>query len=176
MNNKQIDNVHYIDVVTPMYNLNKYSDNYSKTSGILHKYCKDVTAIHNHDIISAFNVNNATNRSFNLKRKITSKTSNDGIKNVEIMIPFKYVSIFWKTFEMFLINCEINLDLNWSKICVIVANYADQATTFSIVVVFEFEFYLIWISKVSISVVTLSTQDNAKLLEQLKSGFKGVTN
>ena len=77
---------------------------------------------------------------------------------------------------MFLINCEINLDLNWSKICVIVPNYADQATTFSIVVIFEFEFYFIWISIVSISVVTLSTQDNAKLLEQWKSGFKGVAN
>ena len=94
MNNKQIDNAHYIDVVTPMYNLNEYNDNYSKTSGILHKYCKDVTAVHNHDIISAFNVNNVTNRSFNLKRKITSKIINDGIKNVEIMIPFKHVSIF----------------------------------------------------------------------------------
>ena len=44
---------------------------------------------------------------------------------------------------MFLINCEINLGLNWAKNCVIVANNADQATTFSIVVVFEFEIYLI---------------------------------
>ena len=176
MNNKQIDNAHYIDVVTPMYNLKEYSDNYSKTSGILHKYCKDVTAAYNHDIISALNANNASNRSFNLKRKITSKTSNDGIKDVEIMIPFKHVSIFWRIFEMFLINCETNLDLNWSKNCVIVANDADEATTFSIVVVFEFEFYLVWISILSTSVVTSSTQDNVKLLEQLKSGFKGVTN
>ena len=158
-----------------MYNLKKYSDNYSKTSGVFHKYCKDVTAVNSHDIISAFNVNNATNRSFNVKRKITSKTSNNGIKNVELMISFKHVSIFWRTFEMFLINCEINLGLNWAKNCVIVANNADQATTFSIVVVFEFEIYLIWISIVSISLVTLSTQHNAKLLEQLKCGFKGVT-
>ena len=159
-----------------MYNLNEYSDNYSETTGILYKYCKDVTAVNNDDIISAFNANSDTNRSFIHKRKITSKTSNDGIKNVEIMIPFKHVSIFWKTFEMFLINCKINLDLNCSKNYVIVANNADQATTFSIIIVFEFEFNLIWISIVSISVVTLSTQDNVKLLEQLKSGFKGVTN
>ena len=157
-----------------MYNLNEYSDNYSETTGILYKYCKDVTAVNNDDIISAFNANSDTNRSFIHKRKITSKTSNDGIKNVEIMIPFKHVSIFWRTFEMSLINCETNFDLNWSS--VIVANNADEATTFSIVVVFEFEFYLVWISILSTSVVTSSTQDNVKLLEQLKSGFKGVTN
>ena len=61
-----------------------------------------------------------------------------------------------------LINCEISLDLNWSENCVIVAtNVAAQATTFSIP---DTKFY--------IPVITLSTQDNAKLLEQLKSNFK----
>ena len=63
---------------------------------------------------------------------------------------------------MSLINCEINLDLNWSEKCVIVANnVAAPATTFSLTD-----------TKLFVPVVTLSTQDNAKLLEKLKSGFK----
>ena len=49
-----------------------------------------------------------------------------------LMIPLKYLSSFWRTLEMPLINCEINLDLNWSKNCIIVANNVDKATTFSI--------------------------------------------
>ena len=60
-----------------------------------------------------------------------------------------------------LINCEIHTDLNWSKNCVILTNNEDLATTFSITD-----------TKLYVPVVTLSTQDNAKLLEQLKSGFK----
>ena len=60
-----------------------------------------------------------------------------------------------------LINCEISLDLNWSGNCVIVANNANQDTKFSIT---DTKFY--------VPVAALSTQDNTKLLEQLKSGFK----
>ena len=82
-------------------------------------------------------------------------------KNIEIMATLKYLSNFWRTLEMSFINCEINLDLSWSKNCIIVANNADKATTF-----------LITDTKLYAPVATLSTQYNAKLLEQLKSGFK----
>ena len=65
-----------------------------------------------------------------------------------------------------LINCEINLDLNWSEKCVIVAtNVAAQETIFS-------RTY----TKIYVPVVTLLTQNNAKLLEELKSGFKRTIN
>ena len=50
------------------------------------------------------------------------------------MVPLKYLSKFWRTFEMPLNNCELDLDLNWSTKCVIVAtDVAAQATTFSII-------------------------------------------
>ena len=62
---------------------------------------------------------------------------------------------------MSLINCEINLDLIWSKNCVILANNSDQATTFSIAD-----------TKLYVPIVTLSAQDNENLLEHLKSGFE----
>ena len=55
-------------------------------------------------------------KSFKSKVKITGKTPNDGnTKNVEIIVPLKYLSNFWSTIEMPLINCEVNLILTWSK-------------------------------------------------------------
>ena len=67
---------------------------------------------------------------------------------------------------MIFINCEVNLDLNWSKNCVIVATaVANQGATFSITE-----------TKLYVTVVTFLTQGGAKRLEQLKSGFKRTIN
>ena len=58
--------------------------------------------------------------SFKSKTKITGKTPNDGNeKDAEIMVPLKYLNNFWRTLEMPLINCEVNLILTWSSTCVI---------------------------------------------------------
>ena len=89
INNTEIDNAEYIDIVMPMYNLIEYSDNYSKTSGSLWQYCKEIPAVDNAGNIVAFNGANATG-SFNLKTKITGQTNNDGRMDVEIMVPLKY--------------------------------------------------------------------------------------
>ena len=109
----------------PMYNLIEYSDNYSKTSGSLWQYCKDIPAVDNNNAIVNFAENNATD-SFNFKVKMTGQTGDDGTKNVEIMVPLKYLSNFWRTLEMPLINCEINLILTWSTNYVIVSNSEDE--------------------------------------------------
>ena len=70
---------------------------------------------------------------FNIKQKITGQTGNNGTKNVEIIVPLKYLSNFWRDFEISLSNCEINLSLNWPENCVMVTTkLADQATKFSI--------------------------------------------
>ena len=90
----------------PIYNLIEYSDNYSKTSGSLWQYCKEIPAVNDDGDIVDFNGANATD-SFNFKTKITGQTNDDGIINVEIMVPLKYQSNFWRTLEMHLINCEI---------------------------------------------------------------------
>ena len=82
------------------------------------------------------------------------------------MIPLKYLSNFWRTLEMSLINCEVNLILTWSSTCVIVStNIVNQGATFTITD-----------TRLYVAVVTLSTQENTKLLQQLKSGFKRVIN
>ena len=143
----------------------KYSNNYSKISESLWQYCKDIPAVDNNNAIVNFAENNLTD-SFNFKARIADQTGDNGTKNVEIMAPLKYLSNFWRTLEMLLINCEINLILTWSTNCVIVStNVANQNATFEITD-----------TKLYVPVVTLSTQDNSKVLQQLKSGFKRVIN
>ena len=165
INNTQIDNAKDIDIVMPMYNLIEYSDNYAKTIGSLWQYCKDIPALNANDEITAFDVNNVTD-SFHFKVKITGRTGNGGTKDIEIMVPLKYLSNFWRTLEMPLINCEVNLILTWSSTYVFIAtNISNQNATFAITD-----------TKLYVPVVTLSTQENTKFLQQLKSGFKRAIN
>ena len=77
-----------------MYNLIGYSNNYSKRSGSLLQYYKDEP-----------NDNIADAESFKSKVRITGNTPNN---DVEIIKPLKYLSNFWRTFEMSLINCEVS--------------------------------------------------------------------
>ena len=131
INNTQIDNAKGIDIVMPMYNLIEYSDNYAKTTGSLWQYCKDIPARNNNEI-TEFTAGNTTD-SFDFKAKITGQTGNDGTKDVEIMVSLKYLSNFWRTLEMPLINCEVNLILTWSSACVLVAtNIPNQNAAFAI--------------------------------------------
>ena len=79
------------------------------------------------------------------------------------MLPLKYFSNFWRTLGMSLVNYEVNLILTWYANCVISNAAANQVTTLAI-------------TDTKLQVVTLSTDNNAKLLQQLKSGFKRTIN
>ena len=165
INNTQIDNAKDIDIVMPMYNLIEYSDNYAKTTGSLWQYCKDIPALNANDEIIIFAEGNTTD-SFKFKAKITGQTRDDGTKDVEIMVPLKYLSNFWRNLEMPLINCEVNLILTWSSTFVTIASsIPNQNATFAITD-----------TKLYVPLVTLSTQENTKFLQQLKLGFKRVIN
>ena len=166
INNTQIDNAKDIDIVMPMYNLIEYSDNYVKTTGSLWQYRKDIPARNNaNNAITVFHANNLTD-SFKFKVKFTGQTGNGGTKDVEIMVPLKYLNNFWRTLETALINCEVNLILTWSSTCVLIATVnQNQNATFAITD-----------TKLYVPVVTLSTQENTKFFQQLKSGFKRVIN
>ena len=165
INNTQVDNAKDIDIVMPMYNLFEYNDNYAKTSRSLWQYCKGIPLLNDHNEIIDFRGNNNTN-SLNFKARITGQTADNGTKDVEIMVPLKYFSNFWRTLEMPLINCEFNLILTWSSTCVIVSTI--HVNQNAVVEVTDTRLY--------VPVVTLSTQENAKLPQQLKSGFKRVIN
>ena len=137
----------------PMYNLIEYSDNYAKTSGSLWQCYRDEP-----------NDNLADSESFKSKIKITGKTPATGNeKDVEIIIPLKYLSNFWRTIEMPFINCKVNLILTCSSACVI-TNSTGVGT------------FKITDAKLYVPVVTLSTEDNSNLLQQLKSDFKRTVN
>ena len=78
------------------------------------------------------------------------------------MVPLKYLSNFWRTLEIPLINCKVNLILKWPSTCVLIAtNIPNQNETFAITD-----------TKLYVPVVTLSTQENTKFLQQLNSGFE----
>ena len=101
INNTGTDTAQDFDIVMPMYNLIECSDNYSKTSRSLWQCYKDDA-----------NDNITQSESFKSKIEITGKTSADGdTKDVEIIVPLKYLSNFWRTPEMPLINCEVILIL-----------------------------------------------------------------
>ena len=87
----------------PIYNLIEYSDSYSKIYGILCQYCTDEPVSATNSDIADFNEANATTKLLNLKAKITGETGNNDTKNVEIMVPLKYLSNFWRNLEMSLI-------------------------------------------------------------------------
>ena len=149
INNTDIDTAQDINIVMSMYSLIEYNDNYSTTSGSLWQYYKDEP-----------NNNLADSESFKSKVKITENTpADDYVKNVEIIVPLKYLSNIWRTLEMPLINCEVNLILTWFKDCVITNSTGEGK-------------FAITETKLYVPVVTLSTKDNEKLLQQLKSGFK----
>ena len=97
--------------------------------------------------------------SFKFKQKTTGKAAANGRKDIEIIVSLKYLSNFWRTLEMPLLNCEINLVLT----CVLPND--TKTTAFAITE-----------AKLHFPVVTVLTQDNAKLLQQLKSGFKRTIN
>ena len=97
----------------PMYNL-------------LWQYYRDKPSSDNtdNDVDFAVDVATQNSKSFKYKQKIIGKTDADGEKNVKIMVPLKYLSNFWRFYEMSLVNYEINLILTWSKKYVIASNTA----------------------------------------------------
>ena len=105
----------------PMYNLVEYSKNYRKTTGSLWNYYRDEA---NNPPAADYNADPITNSvSLKYKTSLTGKTSNqedsENTENLEIVVPLKHLSNFWRTLDMPLINCEVSLTLTWSEKCVL---------------------------------------------------------
>ena len=177
----------------PMYNLIEYSKNYRKTMGSLWNYYRDDLTEDTNNI-NFLNKNLINSESFKYKTSITGSTYNvdaritnkegnqvnnpahdankSGKKEVEIAVPLKYLSNFWRTLNMPLFNLEVSLSLTWSENCaitsmekrVIINTRRDVSPTGAT--------FKITDTKLYIPVVTLSTKDDNNFLEQLKSGFK----
>ena len=161
INNTQVDDAKYIDAAMALYNLMEYSDIYSKTFESLWQYYIDETAWNNcrDTICFVSNINNSVLFKF--------KTGNDGTKDVETIVPLKDLSKILRTIEMLLIKFETDFILTWYVNFFTAAGgpVANQVATFA--VTYTKDYFL---------VVILYTQDNEKLLQHLKSGFKRTIN
>ena len=117
----------------------------------------------------------SNSESFKYKTNIVGKTpeDNDSLTNAKVVIPLKHLSNFWRSLNIPLINCEVELILTWSKNCALVdmtrrnARGNNPATVPPTEITFE-----ITDTNLYVPVVTLSKENDTKLLEQLKTGFK----
>ena len=194
INGELIEDADDLDIVMSMYNLLEYIKNYRKTIGSLYNYYRDELSDdaddNNFDNIKVINSN-----TFKYKNKIIGNTYDvdaripnadgagqidnptyiaikNGTQEVELAIPLKYLGNFWRALNIPLISCEVSLELKWDKKCVITSleqrdiggGNRDNASTGAAVNISDCKLY--------VPAVTLSKDDETKLLTNLKSGFK----
>ena len=117
INDEHVDTAENLDIVMPMYNLIEYLDNYQDSSATLYQYKQDEPP---DDIEDNLGQDNST--SFNYKTKLLGNpvaANNIARRNVKVVVPLKYLSTFFRSLEMPLINCKIKLNLTWKKGCVL---------------------------------------------------------
>ena len=183
INGELIEDADDLDIVMSMCNLLEYSKNYRKTIGSLYNYYRDELSDdavdNNFDNIKVVNSN-----TFKYKNKIIGNTYNvdagaqgfdvnkNGTQEVELAIPLKYLGNFWRALNIPLNSCEVSLELKWDKNCVITSveqrdiggGNRDNAPTGATLSITDCKLY--------VPAVTLSKDDEIKLLTNLKSGFK----
>ena len=178
INGVKIDNAENLNVVMLMYNLLEYSKNYRKTTGRLWNYYRDEPC----SIIGANNITHSilNSKSFDYKASFMENgvTLDNLTKNdVKVVVQLKHLSNFWGHSDIPLINCEFELILTWFKNCVLIDKSTREANYGANPVVYEIDspenaIFKITDTKLYVPVVTLSKEDDIKLLEQLKSEFE----
>ena len=158
INDEHVDTAENLDITMPMYNLIEYSDNYQDSSATLYQYKRDEQPEDN--AIADLTVNNSS--SFKYKVSLLGDPVHAGgiaRRNVKVVVPLKYLSNFFRSLEMRLINCKIKLNLTWKKECVL-SNQNGPAV------------FIINDTKLYVPVVTLSKEDNKDFIEQQNKGFQ----
>ena len=183
INAELIEDADDLDIVMFMYNLLEYSKNYRKTIGSLYNYYRDELSDDADDNYFD-NIKVVNSNTFKYKNKITGNTYNldagaqgyDVNKNcmqeVELAIPLKYLDNFWRALNIPSISCEVSLELKWDKNCIITSleqidiggGNRDNAPTGATLAINDCKLY--------VPAVTLSKDDEIKLLTNLKSTFK----
>ena len=118
INDEHLDTAENLDIVIPMYDLIEYLDNYQDSSGTLYQYKRDEPP--EGDPIPNLAVDNSS--SFKYKVELLGDpvvANNIARRNVKVIVPLKYLSNFFRSLEMPLINCKIKLNLTWKKMCII---------------------------------------------------------
>ena len=113
INDEHVDTAKNLDIAMPMYNLIEYSDNYQDSSATLYQYKRDEPP---DDIANNLTQNNSTSFDYKIKLLGNPEVANNiARRNVKIVVPLKYLSNFFRSLEMPLINCKIKLNLTWKK-------------------------------------------------------------
>ena len=155
---EHVETAENLDIIMPMYNLNEYSENYADSAGSLYQFKRDESPTNDNG--NPNNVALDSSTSFKYKTSILGKADdadNDdrSLKNIKLVVPIKYLSNFFDSLEMPLINCKIHLELDLNNNCVMYGadtyaggdNDNDRETTFRITS-----------TKLYVPVVTLSTK------------------
>ena len=186
INGELIEDAEDLDIVMPMCNLLEYSKNYRKTIGSFYNYHRDELNDNDNDP-SFVNTKVVNSSAFIYKNKIVGNTYNvdstitapinanpnfSGRRIVKLAIPLKYLGNYWRALNMPFISCEVSLELKWNKRCVITSQQRNinldggnaNLPTGATIDIDD--------CKLHIQVVTLSKDDEIKLLTNLKAGFK----
>ena len=172
INDEYVATTKNLNIIMPMYNLIEYSDNHADSFGSLYQSKRDKFPMNDVGNRNDVALDNST--SFKYKASILGKaTDADGndrsLKNTKIVVPQKYLSNFFWSLEMPLINCKIHLELNWNNNCAVYGanTHADGDNVNNRETLFQ-----ITSTKLYVPIVTLSTKDNVNLTKQLNEGFK----
>ena len=178
INGVKTDNAEDVDVVMPVYNLLEYRKNYKKTAGSLWNYYRDEPSSTIGDSNITHSVLNSKSLDYKASFMENGVTHDNLAKNdVKVVVPLKHLSNFWRHLDIPLINCEVELILTWFKNCVLIDNSTREANCCANPRVYEIDdlenaTFKITDVKLFVPVVTLSKENDIKLLEQLETGFK----
>ena len=169
INEEHVDTAENLDIVMPMYNLIEYSNNYQDSSAILYQYKRDEPLENN----AVANLTASNSNSFKYKIKLLGNipqldadAARVGRLNVKVVVPLKYLSNFFRSLEMPLINCKIKLNLTWKKESVLSTLDDDAGNPENNAA------FIINYTKMYVPVVTLSKEDNKDFIEQQNKGFQ----
>ena len=158
INDEHVDTAENLDITMPMYNLIEYSDNYQDSSATLCQYKRDEPP----EVNAINDLTTDTSSSFKYKVELLGDPVLDGNiakRIVKVVVPLKYLSNFFRSLEMPLVNCKIKLNLTWKKECVLSTDAGDAV-------------FIINDTKMYVPVVTLSKEDNKDFIEQQNKGFQ----
>ena len=162
INDEHVDTAENLDIVMPIYNLIEYSDNYQDSSATLYQHKRDEPP--EADAVADLTGNNSNSLKYKIKLlgNVTEVAGDPaGVRrlNVKVVVPLKYLSNFFRSLEMPLINCKIELNLTWKKECVLSTRAGE-----TVCIINDTELY--------VPVVTLSKEDNKDFIEQQNKGFQ----
>ena len=158
INDEHVDTAENLDITIPMYNLIEYSDNYQDSSATLYQYKRNEPP--EDDAFADLTADNSSSLKYKISLLGNPVNANNIARiNVKVVVPLKYLSNFFRSLEMPLINCKIKLNLTWKKECVLSTDAGNAV-------------FIINDTKMYVPVVTLSKEDNNDFIEQQNKRFQ----